>query len=70
MAELTSKEKFYLRYLTLEDNEIALRTHFAPGTVKTYKRFIYKKLNVKNKAQALFKALALGLITLEEIITE
>lgn len=70
MHELTSREKEILIHFALTDEEIAKRTGYAVGTVKTYKQRVFYRLNAINRTMALFKAVKAGLIQIEEIITE
>ena len=42
--------------------EIAARLHIAPVTVKTHLQNIYKKLNSKNRIEALKKSREIGII--------
>ena len=67
---LSDKELYFLKFLALPYNEIAERTGYAVGTVKTYQRRIFNRLNAVNRTHALFKAVKQGIITIEEIVTE
>ena len=46
----------------LSNKEIAARLHLAPVTVKTHLQNIYKKLNTKNRIEALKKSREIGII--------
>ena len=46
----------------LSNKEIAARLHIAPVTVKTHLQNIYKKLNTKNRIEALKKSREIGII--------
>ena len=54
-AELTPREHEILQYLTrgLTNKEISTETHLAVDTVKTHLHNIFRKLGVKNRAQAI-----------------
>ncbi|KKM12498.1 hypothetical protein SY88_02880 [Clostridiales bacterium PH28_bin88] len=53
--KLTLREKEILKYLAhgLTNKEISAKTHLAVDTVKTHLRNIYRKLEVKNRSQAI-----------------
>ena len=55
---LTEKEAKILRYMGqgLSNMEIAKKLYISEGTVKWHTNHIYKKLRVKNRAQAVLKA--------------
>ena len=68
MHELTSQEKFFLKYLALPDKEVAELTGYALNTYKTYKMRIYRRLNASTATHALFKAVQKGIISIEDIV--
>ena len=61
---LTQREMEILPLLAdgLNNQEIAARLHIAPVTVKTHLQNIYKKLNSKNRIEALKKSREIGII--------
>ena len=62
---LSRREKEVLALLVerLTNNEIGERLYISTATVKRHAHNIYEKLNVKNRREAVTKAVALGLIT-------
>lgn len=60
--ELTVREKEILGYLVqgLTNKEIAAVTHLATDTIKTHLRNIYRKLDVKNRSQAVSATLKMS----------
>jgi len=61
-VELTPREQEILRHLVrgLTNKEISSATNLAVDTVKTHLRNIYRKLQVKNRTQAISKAMKLS----------
>lgn len=66
--ELTSREREILKYLRFNRYEIAKMLFIEFSTVATHLHRIYKKLGVKNRYDALFKALDEGIIKQEDIV--
>ncbi|QCP52070.1 response regulator transcription factor [Trinickia violacea] len=62
---LSAREKEVLDLITkgFKAHEIAELTQLSPFTVKTYMRRIYSKLNVTSKAEAIYEARTLGLLS-------
>ena len=62
---LTQGESRVLRYLpsNLSAREIAGELYLSLNTVKTHQRHLYRKLDVRNRTQAVERARALGLLT-------
>ena len=67
--ELTKREKQILLLAAhgLTANESAERLGISERTVSTHFMHIFEKLNVAKRAQAVVRALELGIISLEEI---
>ena len=63
-AELTERELDVLRLLVgeLSTTEIAQRLYVAPSTVRTQVKFVYRKLEVSSRKQAVQEARLKGLI--------
>lgn len=63
VSSLTQKEGAVLNLLAkgLRDQDVADELSISLGTVKTHARNIYRKLGVKNRSQAVYKAEKLGL---------
>lgn len=61
-VDLTPREQEILRHLVrgLTNKEISSATNLAVDTVKTHLRNIYRKLQVKNRTQAISQALKMG----------
>jgi len=61
--QLTARERQYLQLLAegLTDAQIARRLHTARATVRSQLGRLYRKLGARNRAQALARALVLGL---------
>jgi len=61
---LTRREIDILPFLAegLSNKEISARLHIAPVTVKTHLQNIYKKLNTKNRIEALKKSREIGIL--------
>jgi predicted ATPase/DNA-binding CsgD family transcriptional regulator/GAF domain-containing protein len=61
---LTEKEVNIIKYMGkgLSNMEIAKKMYISEGTVKWHTNHIYKKLKVKNRAQAVLKAKEIGLV--------
>ena len=70
--ELTKREKQMLLLAAngLTAKESAERLGISERTVSTHFMHIFEKLNVTKRAQAVVRALELGVITLEEIEEE
>ena len=70
--ELTKREKqvLLLAACGLTAKESAERLGISARTVSTHFMHIFEKLNVAKRAQAVVRALELGVITLEEIEEE
>lgn len=67
---LTNRQTDILKMLCLNNFEIAERLNITPNTVKNYVSDIFNRLGTDNRQTAQIKAVKLGIITLEEIITE
>lgn len=67
---LTNRQTDILKMLCLNNLEIAERLNITPNTVKNYVSDIFNRLGTDNRQTAQIKAVKLGIITLEEIITE
>ena len=67
---LTEQEKNVLQYLArgLVNSEIANSLHISVHTVKAHLEAIYEKLSVRNRVQAVIKAVILGLIDLNALM--
>lgn len=67
---LTEQEKNVLQYLArgLVNSEIANSLHISVHTVKAHLEAIYEKLSVRNRVQAVIKAVILGLIDLNGLM--
>ena len=64
VAVLTPKERQVLAWVARghSNREIAEGLFMAPGTVKTHLAHIYAKLGVKDRHEAMARAIALGLL--------
>lgn len=56
-----------LTALGLTNNEIAQRMYLSSCTIKVYKESIFRKLNAKNKVEAIIKAYKRGILNLDEL---
>jgi ATP/maltotriose-dependent transcriptional regulator MalT len=63
-ANLSSRERMIVHLMSagLSNKEIARRLTIAPETVKSHAKNIFWKLTVRGRAQAVYRAMALGLI--------
>jgi len=61
---LSEREKEVLRLLAVgaTNREVAARLYLSPHTVKDYTRAVYRKMNARNRAQAVVRAQRLGLL--------
>lgn len=66
--ELTSREKQVLKYLALDNQNIAELLFVEKSTIRTHESNIYKKLNAKTRTHALYKAVQRGIINIEDIV--
>ena len=64
---LSPRERGIVRLMSqgLTNKQIARQLGIAPETVKTHSKRIYLKLTVCSRAQAVYRAVALGLIALQ-----
>lgn len=64
ITTLTTRETYILQILTegLDNKEIANILHISTHTVKAHISMILKKLNAKNRTQAVYKGLKDGII--------
>jgi DNA-binding NarL/FixJ family response regulator len=64
-SELTAREREVLDLLAegATNREIAGRVHLSPHTVKEHVSSLYRKLDVRNRAEAVHRAQRLGLLT-------
>jgi LuxR family transcriptional regulator, maltose regulon positive regulatory protein len=64
LEAITQSEARVLRYLPthLSAREIAAELYLSMNTVKTHQRHLYAKLDAHNRAQAVERARALGLL--------
>jgi DNA-binding NarL/FixJ family response regulator len=62
---LSAREKEVLDFITrgFTTHEIAVLMHLSPFTVRTFVRRIYSKLKVTSKAEAIYEARTLGLLS-------
>lgn len=67
---LTNRQIDVIKLLCFSNLEIAERLHIAPNTVKNYVGDIFNRLGTENRQSAQIKAVKLGIIKLDEIITE
>jgi DNA-binding CsgD family transcriptional regulator len=67
---LTEREQNVLFYVSqgLINSEIAEKMHISVHTVKAHLEAIYDKFGVKNRVQAVMKAVVLGLIDINCLI--
>ncbi len=67
---LTEREQNVLFYVSqgLINSEIAEKLHISVHTVKAHLEAIYDKFGVKNRVQAVVKAVVLGLIDINCLI--
>lgn len=67
---LTEREQNVLFYVSqgLINSEIAEKLHISVHTVKAHLEAIYDKFGVKNRVQAVMKAVVLGLIDINCLI--
>jgi DNA-binding NarL/FixJ family response regulator len=67
--ELTPRETDVLRQLALgrSNKEIATALSIGEETVKSHVGSVFSKLQVENRAQAVVRAIRLGIVTLEEL---
>ena len=65
---LTNRESQVLHLLQqgLTNQEIAIELELSTGTVRNYTSSLYEKLNVRNRLEAVTRAVELGLLTLGE----
>ena len=68
--KFTPREMDILKMLCLENKLIGAKLFLSLSTIKTYVTRILNKLGVDNRQIAQIKAIKLGIISLEEIITE
>ena len=68
--KFTPREMDILKMLCLENKLIGTKLFLSLSTIKTYVTRILNKLGVDNRQIAQIKAVKLGIISLEEIITE
>ncbi len=63
-TSLTSRECDVLRLLQrgLTNREIAIELNLSTGTIRNYTSSIYRKLDVRNRLEAVTRALDLGLL--------
>lgn len=67
---LTEREQNVLFYVSqgLINSEIAEKLHISVHTVKAHLEAIYEKFGVKNRVQAVIKAVVLGVIDLNILV--
>ena len=67
---LTEREQSVLFYVAqgLINSEIADKLHISVHTVKAHLEAIYDKFGVKNRVQAVIKAIVLGIVDLNILI--
>ena len=67
---LTERERSILFYVSqgLINSEIAEKLHISVHTVKAHLETIYEKLGVKNRVQAVVKAVALDILDLNILL--
>lgn len=67
---LTEREFDVLELLQqgLTNREIALELHLSPGTIRNYTSSIYHKLKVRNRLEAVNRAVALGLLSVDRTL--
>lgn len=72
VERLTARERTVLHGLVLglTDRQIGSQIYVSTETVKTHVKHIYQKLGVGNRTKAVVKAIAIGLISLEEALEE
>jgi len=63
-AKLSARERMIVHLMSagLSNKEIARRLYIAPETVKSHAKNIFWKLTARCRAQAVYRATALGLI--------
>lgn len=65
-ASLSARERMIVLLMSngLSNKEIARELRIAPETVKSHAKSIFWKLTVRSRAQAVFRAAVLGLISI------
>lgn len=67
---LTNRQIEVIKLLCFSNYEIARKLRITPNTVKNYVGDIFNKLGTDNRQTAQIKAVKLGIISINEIITE
>lgn len=67
---LTNRQIDVLKLLCFSNLEIAQKLNITPNTVKNYVGDIFNRLGTDNRQTAQIKAVKLGIISINEIITE
>ena len=67
---LTNRQIEVIKLLCFSNFEIARRLRITPNTVKNYVGDIFNRLGTDNRQCAQIKAVKLGIVKLDEIITE